>query len=112
MVAEFYGHFAQTLVVRIHALTACLQKMNNHTYTRLNVCSWSTAVSIGACFSRSRSWDDVNRSLAWSYNCCEQGGFTGESKFAFIPLEGDPMVGIKKSASNDDMQALAEVQRT
>jgi len=38
-----------------------------------------------------------------------QGGFNGESKFAFIPLDGDPTVGVKRSASQDDLQALAEV---
>lgn len=37
-----------------------------------------------------------------------QGGFTGESKFAFVPLDGDPATGVKKSASNDDLQALAQ----
>ena len=38
-----------------------------------------------------------------------QGGFTGASKFAFIPLEGDEKIAVKKSASNDDLQALAEM---
>ena len=41
---------------------------------------------------------------------CLQGGFTGQSKFAFIPLEGEPSVAVKKSASNDDLLALAEVR--
>ena len=43
--------------------------------------------------------------------CHVQGGFTGESKFAFVPLEGDPMTAVKRSASNDDLQALAQVPR-
>lgn len=38
-----------------------------------------------------------------------QGGFTSESKFAFVPLDGDAAMAVKKSASNDDLQALAEV---